>query len=364
MMRALAAVLGAFIVIVTWWSMLRTLVVSRGSSRVVGAKNRALMGLLRWIATRRRSYVDRDRVLVWGSPLATVTSLVMWLTLFFLGYGLLLYSAADVSLLHALREAGSSLSTLGISSSDHSLRTLLDFIAATTGPITIGLLIGYMPTMYSAYQQREALVTLLVGRSSEPAWAPEILARYAMVDLLDQLDELWSEWEVWAAAVAESHTNFPVLLHMRSSRPLRNWLISLLSVMDAAAMHMSLRPSESEDRMRLMLRQGILTLQDLADMEGIAYDNDPSPDTPTQISETEFVEACARLAEAKYPIERSVREAYPHFRGWRANYESIAYELAARIDAVPAPWSGPRRPPLDTMYPRHLVDRKPSEAGE
>ena len=360
-MRALAGLGGVIITTATWWSMLRTLVVSRGSSRIVRAKDHALMGSVRWLATRRGSYVARDRVLVWGAPLATVTSLVMWLSMFFLGYGLLLYAVSDLALMHAFREAGSSLSTLGISSSSRPLLTLLDFVEATTGPITIGLLIGYMPTMYAAYQQREALVTLLVGRSSEPAWAPEILARYAMVDLLDQLDELWSAWEIWAAAVAESHTNFPVLLHMRSSRPSRNWLVALLSVMDAAAMHMSLRPSQSEDRMRLMLRQGILTLQDLADMEGIAYNADPSPDTPTQISEAEFTEACVRIGDAGYACERDPREAYPHFRGWRANYEAIVYELLARIDAVPAPWSGPRRPPLPVMYPRHLIDRKPGQ---
>jgi hypothetical protein len=58
-------------------------------------------------------------------------------------------------------------------------------------------------------------------------------------------------------------------------------------------------------------------------------------------------------------MERDVDEAYLHFRGWRANYESVAYALAAEIDAVPAPWSGPRRPPLPVIYPHRPVNRLP-----
>jgi hypothetical protein len=41
------------------------------------------------------------------------------------------------------------------------------------------------------------------------------------------------------------------------------------------------------------------------------------------------------------------------------NYEAIAYRLASAIDAVPAPWSGPRRGvgPLTTQ--RRFLNRTP-----
>ena len=42
-------------------------------------------------------------------------------------------------------------------------------------------------------------------------------------------------------------------------------------------------------------------------------------------------------------MERSAEEAWPDFRGWRVNYEAVAYRLADRLTAPPAPWSGPRR---------------------
>ena len=42
---------------------------------------------------------------------------------------------------------------------------------------------------------------------------------------------MWRDWERWAADVAESHTNYPVLIHVRSAQPNRNWLVALLAVL-------------------------------------------------------------------------------------------------------------------------------------
>ena len=75
----------------------------------------------------------------------------------------------------------------------------------------------------------------MLARAGEPNWGPELLARHAMVGMVPQLYDLWPLWERWAAEVGESHTNFPVLIQMRSARPNRNWLVALLCVMDAAA---------------------------------------------------------------------------------------------------------------------------------
>ena len=364
MVRVLAGIVGVLLVIATSWSLLRTLVVPRGSSRLNYEKNQALFACFRFVAHRTGSYLGRDRVLTWASPLAIFSSLLMWLLLFFFAYSLLIFATSDLTLAVSMREAGSSLFTLGYATNDRANLTALDFLAASTGPITIGLLIGYLPTFYAAYQQREADVTLMLARAGEPNWGPELLARHAQVGTLARLDELWPVWERWAAEVSESHTNFPVLIQMRSARPYRNWLVSMLCVMDAAAIQVSLNPSMPQDRARLVIRQGVLCLRELAIVMGIPFDEDPSPDTPSDITSDEFADACAMLEAFGYPMERTVEAAYLHFRGWRANYEAIAYELAARIDAVPAPWSGPRRPALPVVVPAMPANRKPSGGGD
>jgi hypothetical protein len=61
-------------------------------------------------------------------------------------------------------------------------------------------------------------------------------------------------------------------------------------------------------------------------------------------------------------MERTPQEAWKHFRGWRVNYEAIAYELADRVVAVPGPWSGQRSAFPDVAFiPRRPVDRKPDD---
>jgi hypothetical protein len=58
-----------------------------------------------------------------------------------------------------------------------------------------------------------------------------------------------------------------------------------------------------------------------------------------------------RLCEVGFPIQREPEAAWPHFVGWRVNYEQAAYAIAEAIDAVPALWSGPRRRPAEPIPP-------------
>jgi len=76
----------------------------------------------------------------------------------------------------------------------------------------------------------------------------------------------------------------------------------------------------------------------------------------------EFIAAVALLTESGFAIERDPISAWPHFRGWRVNYEDLAYRWANRLVAPPAPWSGPRTG-IDTgpMPPRRPMHRSPDD---
>ncbi|MGW1889701.1 hypothetical protein ACWCP6_05470 [Streptomyces sp. NPDC002004] len=360
-MRVLLGILGAVIVFGTFSSVLRTLVIPRstrsGFTRVV---QRAVQLPFQWIADRLDSAEGKDMVLGPVAPLAIVVTLMSWLVSFMVGYGLLEAAVSDLALRDSLIEAGSSLFTLGFASSNRATLNVIDFCAAATGPIVIGLQIGYLPTLYGAYQRRETEVTLLQARAGNPAWGPEILARYAQVELLEDLTDLFRSWERWSAEVSESHTTYPVLLQFRSPKSTRNWLIALLSVMDAAALRLAFNPSQPHRaEVRMALRAGFVCLRDIADMKGIPYNRDPHPEDPIELTYEEFLDGVARLADQGYPMERTPEGAWPHFHGWRVNYESLVYRLARDIEAVPAPWSGPRRTPVSIRTPITPVDRRP-----
>jgi hypothetical protein len=359
-MRVLAAVIGAVVVVGVTSSVIRTLVVPRMmKSKLTTLTLRATLAPFRFVAGRSTQYLTRDRVLAWPGPLSILVTLLVWLLGYLIGYALLLYGLSSLPVSVSLREAGSSLLTLGFASTDRQQLTAVDFLAAATGPIVIGLLIGYLPTLYGSYNRRETEVTRLESRAGEPNWGPEILVRHAAVSSVANLQDLFLDWERWAADLSESHTNYPVLVWIRSARPWRHWLIGQLAVMDAAAMQLALAPSLAQGRARICLRMGFVTMRDLADVVGIGYDPDPDPDADIELDFADFAAAVQRVAGSGFPVERDAATAWPDFRGWRNNYESIAYQLAERLDAPPALWSGPRSGGLAAVAPRSPVNRRP-----
>ncbi|MEY9965150.1 hypothetical protein ABIA33_003192 [Streptacidiphilus sp. MAP12-16] len=360
-MRIVLGLLGVIIVLGVFSSVIRTLVIPRPArSSFTRVVRRALFVPFQAVANRCSSNEAKDRVLGPAAPLSILVTLVLWLASFLVGYALLEVAVSDFGVKAALSEAGSSLFTLGFaSSSQRSALTAVDFCAAATGPITIALQIGYLPALYSAYATRETEVTLLQSRAGSPPWGPEILARYAQADLLDSLVELFVNWERWSAEVNESHTTYPVLILFRSARASRNWLVSLLAVLDAAALHLAFNPSRPQTQVRLALRAGFVCLRDLAEVRGITYNPDPTPDDDLDLDYKRFLDGVARMEQQGFPMERTAEQAWPHFRGWRVNYESLAYQLAYDIDAVPAAWSGPRRTAAVVVTPTTPRDRRP-----
>jgi hypothetical protein len=257
--------------------------------------------------------------------------------------------------------------TLGYSPPTNSSSTVVDYFAAYAGLVVVGLQIGYLPTLYAAFNRRETEVTLLVSRAGVPAWGPEILARTKWGifdgDSRPVLTELFDRWERWAAEVAESHTTYLTLARLRSPRSLSHWLTSLISVMDAAALHLSLTPSsEPKFAPRLCLRMGFTSLQQIAASMRLPTAREASPDDPISLTYEEFAAAVEMLRELNYPIEVSTEEAWPSFKGWRVNYEATAYALARALDAPPAPWSGGRRWPSEPINPIRPADRPAADA--
>jgi len=361
LLRILALIGGFAVIGGTASSVLRTLVVPRAVlSKVSEVVLDSTVRLSRLVADRIADYERRDNILAWAAPLSLMTLLFTWIASFWIGFSLLDFGFTHFTFDAAMRQAGSSIATLGFAASPTASLTILDIATGLTGMVVVALQIAYLPTLYSAYNRRESLITVLSARGGEPAWGPEILARHVWLNLEGNLPDLYSDWENWAATVSESHTSYPVLIHFRSPQPLRSWLIALLGVMDAAALQTALAPTTAPVEARLLLQMGYLTLRDLAAIESIPTRRDPSPDDPIQLPYAEFEEAVEMLSSVGLKVERTAAQAWPHFRGWRVNYEDAAYGLAKHIDAVPARWSGTRRRLDQPIPPVRPVNRQPT----
>lgn len=357
--RVVGALIGAFVVLVSAWSVLATVVVPRRIrnrvTRYVALVNRAVF---RFVGDLAGSYERRDRILAVQAPLQLIMQIVAWLALYELGFGLLMWPfVGDAGLGGAMEQAGSAICTLGFLSPNYSGVAALDAVAALAGLGTVALQIGYLPTLYAAFARREALVTMLDSRAGVPSWGPELLARthYGLgsgASAVSELPALFEQWEQWSAEVQESHTTYVPLVWFRSPRALSSWVTAQLAVLDAAALYLALLPdAPGQVSARLCLRGGFTCLSTIARAIGFDIPEEADPNKGISLGYADFQDAVERLRVVDFPLERPSEEAWLDFLGWRANYETAAYSIALTVDAPPALWSGPRRHEAEVIAP-------------
>ena len=348
--RWVAAACGILLVLTGWQSVIGTLIVPRPvASWLTRSVDRLVLVVYQTVTRPVTDYVRRDRILATQAAAILVTQLGAWLGIFLVGFTLALWPSPGRNITMSLADAGSSIFTLGFAEPPGTTPAIIVFIAAATGMVVVALQIGYLPTLYAAFNRRETEVALLVSRAGVPSWGPELLARtyYALgsgTSTLDTLPDLYQQWERWSSDVAESHTTYLPLVRFRSPQPYSSWVIALLSVLDSAALILSLAPEQAPTvPARLCLRSGFGCMNRVARAMSIDVPEEADPEAGISLTYEEFLNAITRMREVGFPITRDPADAWPDFIGWRVNYERAAYQLAAVVDAVPALWSGPRR---------------------
>lgn len=418
--RSAALIVGLFLFIVTTTSLLRTAVVPRAlRSPISEGVAFGVRGTFWAFARLRKDYRKRDSILAWTGPMIIVGWLLSWLFLYVIAYGLWIYGIhGGRTLGAAIQQAGSSLFTLGFAAPQSADSTVLDFFAAATGPIVIALLIGFLPTIYAAYIDREVEVTMHGSMAGQPAWGPEYLARMSMSNQLNNLDDNYIVWNRWSAQVRLTHVTYPVLLYVRSPRATRNWAVSLMSTLDAAALQLAVnrslpraaaistlmvgsqtfeimyttlfahRPSRSRLRFRgLMISPPAVQSSSAANVPGvtrrvvaveIASASDTAEGLPSAsveqlenaesqeitLTREEFEHAVQLIKVAGFPVDVEGDEAWEQFQIGRSRYEYAAYRILKAIDAVPAPWSGPRKIPTPVIWPTLATEVMPKIHGQ
>ncbi len=409
--RTAATFFGLFLFIATTISLLRTVVVPRALTSIISdALARSITQIHKFIASRYKTYPKQDAVLAWNGPMIIVGQLVTWLVLYFFAYGLWIYGIGGVNFGNAFRESGSSLFTLGFANSTQAGPTILAFMAAATGPIVIALLIGFLPTIYGAYIDREVDISLLGVASGQPSWGPELLARLTLNDQLGDLPSHMNMWTKWFGNLRLTHTTYPVLVQIRSASPYRHWVVASIATLDAASLQLSLSKTLPRAECAQAIIHGIQTLETLyaslfvrkkvlkklpfvgrylgaptpgprtlIQMPGyrpgtVAVEQAASADSARgfsadavhlmsegekngiQLTKEDFLKAVTMLEGAGYPVEVDLDTAWTQFSVFRARYEFVAYQLAYTLDVVPAPWTGERKNKFDTIWPTSAVE--------
>ena len=284
-LRLLSILAGIGLITFTATSAVRTFVVPRGLpdrlTRIVYIVSRRLFNLRLWWAT---TYTQKDRVMAYYAPLTLVTFPIIWLTLISLGFAAIYWGFGGRSWSEAFRLSGSAITTLGFATADGVILNGLLFFEASIGLVMVAILISYLPTMYSAYSDRESAVTLLDIRAGSPPSSIELIKRTYRIGLDNDLSAFWQDWERWFARVEESHTSLPSLTFYRSPVPEYNWVIAAGVVLDSAVLFNSVIEKAHDPREDLCIRAGYLALRRIAGFFGVQYKEFATADDPISIS--------------------------------------------------------------------------------
>ena len=361
--RVVALLAGALLVLWTLGSAVQTVVVPRD---IPIALTRAHFLTIRRVfdvfTPPSRPYEERDRILALYSPISLLLLPGVWVTFVVAGFTAIFWGVGVDPFGEAFATSGSALFTLGFDRPAGAGRQALAFLEAGLGLGLVTLMISYLPTIYSAFRSREALVGMLEVRAGSPPTPAELLIRYARIDRLHDISgDLFDRWERWFVDVEESHTSQASLVFFRSPTPRRSWITAAGCVLDTAAIVKSsvdLRPPPRAD---ILIRSGFLCLRRIAAFYGIRYDPDPEPTDPISVTRREFDLVCVELQAAGVPLKDDRDQAWRDFAGWRVNYDTVLLEICAMVDAPPAKWSSDRMP--RRRYHPPLRGRRTRPAG-
>jgi hypothetical protein len=342
-LRVLAFTSGGIIVAHTILSAIRTFVLPRSENvfltrLVFQTVFRIFQVGLRW----RKTYPERDHLMAYYSPIALLLLPVVWLTLSTIGYTAIFWAVGVRPLYDAFLLSGSSLLTLGFAPVNNLVQMLLAFSEATFGLLFVALLISYLPTMYTAFNEREAAVSMLEVRAGDPPTAVAMIVRMYRIKGLQYLSQEWIKWERWFVDLEQTHTSLIPLVFFRSPHVGQSWVVAAGTILDAAAITASTLDLPRDPQAELCIRAGYLALRNIVDFFGLPYNRNPLPTDPISVSEAEFAAMYQQLVAAGVPVKPDMEQAWRDFAGWRVNYDRVLLILAGLTMAPEALWSGDR----------------------
>jgi hypothetical protein len=319
-----AIVSGIIVIIFSTGIAIRTFMVPSGAPPLI---NRVLFrftqALFDAIVRPIRNEARRHSVLSLFAPVSLLVVLSAVLGTMSLGYMLALYGAGIKPMLRAFLFSGSALSTLGFESPGNNFWVIiLSAVEALTVVTIVALLIGYLPTIYSSYQQREQAVDNLDELTGSQPDGVKVVDSYVNIFGPARLGELWQTWIAWFADLATSGSTLSGELYLRSSRWDRSWICAAGAILDAAALvdsSVDLATDPAADR---LVRFGSRALRRVLEPLRLHCPEQPKwPETPINITQQEFDDAYDYLQQAGLPMKPDKSAAWTTFAQHRVQYE-------------------------------------------
>jgi hypothetical protein len=301
-----------------------------------------------WIPWRRlASHVQsagrRENFLGYFGPLSLIFLLALWALGLIFGFALVQYGTGGhlqlgnepITFGRLIYHSGETFFTLGygdIVPSSGIARALAVFEAGM-GFAFLGVVIGYLPTIYSSFSRREIEISLLDARAGSPPTATELLTRFGNCPEQTVLDQIFRDWEHWAAEVLESHLSYPALSFFRSQHVNQSWLGALVTILDASALVLVGIDGIHSQQAKITFAMARHAVVDLAQVVNAQY----MPHYPDRLPAEELARLRERLTERGVRLAQSP-EAEQKLLELRELYEPYALSMARNLFIDLPPW--------------------------
>jgi hypothetical protein len=302
----------------------------------------------RRLANRIPSRARRENFLGYFGPLSLIFLLILWATGLIFGFALLQYGVGEHFRLSGepltfgvlVYHSGETFFTLGygdIIPSSGLARTLA-VVEAGLGFGFLGVVIGYLPTIYSSFSRREIEISLLDARAGSPPSAAELLSRFGNCPQQAVLDQIFKDWERWAAEVLESHLSYPALSFFRSQHNNQSWLGALVTILDASALVIAGVDGLRGEQAKITFAMARHAVVDLAQVVNARY----NPNAADRLAAQELDRLRQKLAERGVKLREGA--AFEEKLGYlRSQYEPYAMAIAVNLSITLPPWIHPER---------------------
>ena len=306
-MRIFIGILGFLLMFATLWETFESIILPRRVTRrfrVTRVFYQLSWGI--WSAVNRRipSKKVRESHLSYFGPLSLLVLFAAWAFSLVFSFAMLHWAAGSslnvsggpASFRTDLYLSGTTFFTLGLG--DVTPRTMIArVITVAEGGMGFGYLaivISYLPTMYTAFSQRELSISLLDARAGSPPTAGELLRRHAHFRGSDILMRYLQDWEIWCAQLMESHLSYPVLCYFRSQHDNQSWLAAFTAVLDVSALMIAYGEGEAKWQAQLTFAISRHAIADLCEVLRVR------PQTPVtdRLSRKDLAEVRGLLADS------------------------------------------------------------------
>jgi hypothetical protein len=305
------------------------------------------------IARRIQTVSRQQNFLGYFGPLLLFLLLGFWAAGLILSFALMQYGFGEhlqlgnepLTFGRLLYQSGQTFFTLGYGDilPTSAASRALAVSEAGMGFAFLGVVIGYIPVVYSSFSRREIQISMLDSRAGSPPTAAELLVRLAgNTDgpAIDQIviDEVLRDWERWSAELLESHISYPVLSFFRSQHSNQSWLGALTTMLDVTSLILTGIDGVHPGQAKLTFAMARHAAVDLAQVVNARYD----PEAPERFPAADFENLRNTLEAAglKLRTDEYGREKLARLRSM---YEPYVHSTARNLMLNLPPWKHPQK---------------------